>query len=209
MVFDARRITGVASGATLTTWENIANPSLNATASSTLEPTFAATGMSGLPSVRFPGGKYMDLTPTTAVPCCFVSVYRKTSGTIYMPVGNSASLVGPCPVIDWSDSRFYVANSSMYKSALGGNRVSPTVVTSMLEAANVTTLRINGSVIALGAPVSSVTTQTTIDRLGARATRDTTNGDISTIVFIPKALGLSLLKRLEQLSAFSFKIKVS
>lgn len=208
LAFDARRISGVADGALLSTWQNDADPTVNATASSTLEPTYTETGMGGLPSVRFVTGKYMSFTAKAADPCTFVAVYRKTSGMGLIPLGNDSSTSGPHPIYDFTDSRFYVANAAGYKSSLGGNRTSPTVVATKIEASNSFTLRVNGATITLGV-LTNLAGQTTINRVGSRANTNTSNGDMSLIAFIQSGIAVSLIRRLEHAAAFSFKIKCS
>lgn len=214
LALDARRISGVADGASVSSWAGTSTVQNDATAITS--PTYQARWNGGSPAVRFARASSQQMSLTRTTSALFSGTADTTILSAFVHTTGSNTLIG-----DSTGGTRYVLHPGYSgvtyldigvtpAGRLSGSLtfLSPSVMTAFrnggsmeVRSGGVTALSKTG---ATGSPNGSNAV-----RIGSNVGVDPLDGRIGALIILPYAATTSQIKRIEQALAMSFKIAIS
>lgn len=209
LALDSRFITGLADGANVSTWTSRTGSNNATQATSGNQPTYETNELNGNPVVLFNGSKVMTTPGLSAQPMSVVCIARHNTGTSYIfdGVSNNRAALGSGLSTGSSNSKMEsFAGTTVYGADQSFNTGEYFIWRTIFNDSS-SSISKNGSSFASGNPgTQSLSGGMTIGNRFALSFY--LNGAIAFINVIP-SVSVTLLKRLEQVAAFSFKIPCS
>lgn len=204
--YDARFISGLSDGDSISTWNDLTNSANNATNTGSARPLFKTNQFNGQPAVEFSATSSQKLLLTSSISIGTNSesflITKKTGSFLIGLCTNNAASRG-YNFNDYNDANIYVTNSvngaGCYSANNGNNNSLWTVGPNNV-------IRLNGaarSLTSLGTLSGFSATQ-----IGARGSEFST-GLIGMMYYFPSALTSSQRSLMERCLALSFKIACS
>lgn len=235
VALDARFITGLSSGAAVSSWTGRPGTSVNASQATALnQPTFQPTGIGGQAAVRFDGSNdIMTLNATTL----FQNVATGNIWAVVRDDNRAAGDVSHTPLHFSSGAASVAARATLYTRlssssvfTTGGRRLDADSFASAGTIASTANATILGGVYAwssgtLAVRVNGVqgtngsfssgsgntsNTASLSNTIGATdAAANRLQGDIAAVIAVTPSVSTSVCKRIEQSLALSFRIALS
>lgn len=214
LALDARRISGVADGASVSSWPGTTAVQNDATA--VIAPTYQARWNGGSPAVRFARASSQQMSLTRTTSALFSGVADTTILSAFVHTAGANTLIG-----DSTGANRYVLHPGYSgityldigvtpAGRLSGTLsfLSPSVMTAFRNGGSME-VRSNGATALSKTGASGSPTGSNSVRIGANAGFDPLDGRIGALIVLPYAATPSQIRRLEQALALSFKIAIS